>query len=75
MVFLTIDPAWFSATSSQCETWHNRERQSILDILEKTAGRIYGPNGAAARLGLKPTTLYGKMRKLGIHNLRGGEPA
>ena len=29
-------------------------------------GRIYGPGGAAHRLGLRPTTLYGKMRKHGI---------
>jgi len=27
---------------------------------------VYGPHGAAAALGVKPTTLYGKMRKHGI---------
>lgn len=42
------------------------ERQAILEALGAKGGRIYGPNGAAAQLGLKPTTLYGKMRKLGI---------
>lgn len=42
------------------------ERQAILDALGSRGGRIYGPDGAAAQLGLKPTTLYGKMRKLGI---------
>ena len=31
-----------------------------------TRGKIYGPNGAAARLGLKPATLQSKMQKLGI---------
>ena len=30
-------------------------------------GRVYGPGGAAHRLGLNPTTLYGKMRKHGIN--------
>ncbi len=42
------------------------ERSTILDALRRSQGRIYGTNGAAARLGLKPTTLYGKMRRLGI---------
>ena len=35
----------------------------ILQALEKCKGKIYGPGGAAAILGLRPTTLYGKMRK------------
>jgi formate hydrogenlyase transcriptional activator len=39
------------------------ERRTIIEALERCQGRIYGPNGAAAALGLKPTTLYGKMRK------------
>ena len=37
--------------------------RAILDALARCRGRIYGPAGAAAALGLKPTTLYGKMRK------------
>jgi formate hydrogenlyase transcriptional activator len=39
------------------------ERRAIEEALERCHGRIYGPAGAAAALGLKPTTLYGKMRK------------
>jgi formate hydrogenlyase transcriptional activator len=39
------------------------ERQTIQDALQRCHGKIYGPAGAAAVLGLKPTTLYGKMRK------------
>jgi formate hydrogenlyase transcriptional activator len=39
------------------------EQQAILAALERCHGRIYGPHGAAKALGLKPTTLYGKMRK------------
>jgi formate hydrogenlyase transcriptional activator len=39
------------------------ERRAIREALERCRGRIYGPGGAAAALGLKPTTLYGKMRK------------
>ncbi len=46
------------------------QRQAILDAIDAHEGRIYGPRGAAAALGLKPTTLYGKMRKLGIKMAR-----
>lgn len=42
------------------------EREHILRVLEETKGVIGGPNGAAAKLGLKRTTLHAKMRKLGI---------
>ena len=41
-------------------------RRAIQDALRATHGRIYGPGGAAALLGLKPTTLQTKMRRLGI---------
>jgi formate hydrogenlyase transcriptional activator len=51
------------------------ERRSILRVIEKCSGRIYGPSGAAKVLGLKPTTLYGKMKKLGIRVRKHGEPA
>jgi len=44
-------------------TLADRERQAILDALCRASGKIYGPGGAAELLGLKPTTLYGKMRK------------
>lgn len=47
-------------------TLRDQEKQAILDALDACAGKIYGANGAAARLGLKPTTLYGKMKRLGI---------
>lgn len=41
------------------------EREHILRILRKTNGIVGGPRGAAARLGLKRTTLFSKMRRLG----------
>ncbi|HVV86737.1 MAG TPA: sigma 54-interacting transcriptional regulator [Kofleriaceae bacterium] len=41
-------------------------RAAIERVLRLTRGAIYGPAGAAARLGLRPTTLQSKMRKLGI---------
>jgi formate hydrogenlyase transcriptional activator len=42
------------------------ERHQILRALEETNGVISGPNGAAARLGVKRSTLQHKMRRLGI---------
>jgi len=45
------------------------ERDHILQALEKTGWRIEGKKGAAAMLGLNPSTLRGRMRKDGIHRL------
>jgi formate hydrogenlyase transcriptional activator len=41
-------------------------RVAIEEALRATRGKIYGSDGAASRLGLKPGTLQSKMRKLGI---------
>jgi len=41
-------------------------RQAIERALQASRGQIYGEQGAAALLGIKPTTLQSKMRKLGI---------
>jgi transcriptional regulator with GAF, ATPase, and Fis domain len=41
-------------------------RNTIEDSLRATRGKIYGTDGAAARLGLKPGTFQSKMKKLGI---------
>jgi formate hydrogenlyase transcriptional activator len=42
------------------------ERKHILAVLEQTNWVFAGPNGAAARLGIKRTTLQFRMQKLGI---------
>ena len=42
------------------------ERAAIADAIRSAHGRISGPRGAAALLGLKPTTLHAKMKKLGL---------
>jgi formate hydrogenlyase transcriptional activator len=42
------------------------ERAAIVRALRHAAGRVSGPEGAASLLGLKPTTLHAKMKKLGI---------
>ncbi len=65
---LAFDPSWLAgaSTAETAQTWAAQERQRILDALRAAAGRVYGPGGAAQRLGLNPTTLYGKMKKHGI---------
>ena len=42
------------------------ERQHILRVLRSTAWRVRGQSGAATLLGLKPTTLESRMKKLNI---------
>jgi formate hydrogenlyase transcriptional activator len=66
---LAFDPGWLVGASvvETARTWAAQERQRILDALRAAGGRVYGPGGAAHRLGLNPTTLYGKMRKHGIN--------
>jgi formate hydrogenlyase transcriptional activator len=47
-------------------TMAEAEREAIVRALREAGGRVGGPQGAAARLGMKRTTLQAKMRKLGI---------
>ena len=47
-------------------TLHDKERQHIIEVLRQTRGVLSGPSGAAARLGVKRTTLQYKMQRLGI---------
>jgi len=47
-------------------TLEDAERDHIRRALDQAAGVVGGPNGAAARLGMKRTTLQSKMKKLGI---------
>jgi formate hydrogenlyase transcriptional activator len=53
-------------SSPDDSTLEARNREHILRILRETKGVIAGPDGAAARLGLKRTTLNSKLKKLGI---------
>lgn len=47
-------------------TMEDAERDHIRKTLEQTRWVVAGPNGAAARLGIKRSTLYFRMQKLGI---------
>jgi formate hydrogenlyase transcriptional activator len=48
-------------------TLGDRERERILRALRDCHGQLGGPNGAAARLGLKRTTLQSKLTQFGIN--------
>jgi formate hydrogenlyase transcriptional activator len=50
-------------------TLRDKEREHIIEILRQTRGALSGPSGAAARLGLKRTTLQYKMQRLGISRM------
>jgi formate hydrogenlyase transcriptional activator len=66
---LQVDPRWLQPAQAERGDQEARpglaelERRAILDALARCHGKIYGSGGAAAVLGVKPTTLYGKMRK------------
>ena len=46
--------------------WRQRERENMQAALAKSGWRIHGAGGAAELLGLKPTTLISRMKKLGL---------
>ncbi|HEY7616903.1 MAG TPA: sigma 54-interacting transcriptional regulator, partial [Terriglobales bacterium] len=55
-----------SAEKAVARMTDSSEREQLLRILKETRGRVGGADGAAARLGLKRTTLISRMKKLGV---------
>lgn len=55
-----------SPTPASAVRFDSGERNEVLRALKATNGRVGGPTGAAALLGLKRTTLISRMKKLGI---------
>jgi PAS domain S-box-containing protein len=55
-----------SGVESDGGTLRDREREKIIRVLSECHGQLGGPNGAAARLGLKRTTLQSRLSQLGI---------
>jgi PAS domain S-box-containing protein len=43
-----------------------RERQNLMAALAQTGGKIFGATGAAALLGMKPTTVVSRLKALGL---------
>jgi len=67
---LPASPANTISTAAPQGTLHEYEATLILETLRAAGGMIGGPRGAAARLGLKRTTLVSKMKRLGIYQPR-----
>lgn len=61
-----LQPLPERSSSGPAQTLEDLEREGILAALRACGGVVGGPEGAAARLGLKRTTLHSRMRKLGI---------
>jgi formate hydrogenlyase transcriptional activator len=56
-----------TSSVSSSSTLKDVEREHILRILKETKWVVGGPSGAAARLGMKRTTLHSLMKRLGIN--------
>lgn len=56
-------PPTEAITESDCEALRY---QAIINALQRARGKLYGSDGAAHLLGIKPTTLASRMKKLGI---------
>jgi PAS domain S-box-containing protein len=75
-----VDNSWLSSISCSQRTPQTREdvsdddseheRKMIVSALTQSRGRISGPRGAAATLGLPPSTLEARIKKLNIRKNR-----
>ncbi len=71
-----VDEAWLSTDAAKMRSGQcvpeptsddsDRERKLIEAALEESAGRVYGTNGAAAKLRIAPSTLDSKIMRLQI---------
>ena len=75
---LTVDSRWLAGRSTPSpaskqplgDALGERERAMIEAALAETKGRVSGPSGAAAKLGLPRSTLESKIRSLGLNKNR-----
>jgi formate hydrogenlyase transcriptional activator len=59
-------PGFGSPEKDETHTLEDTDRKHIVAVLERAGWRVGGMGGAAEILGLKRSTLYSKMKKLGI---------
>jgi transcriptional regulator with GAF, ATPase, and Fis domain len=59
-------PSDRSGPGPEFPTLEQAQAAHIRQALRRAGGRIYGPGGAAELLGVKPSTLQSKMKKLGV---------
>ena len=55
------DAGWWTEAEMQ-----QQEQANLIAVLAAAEGRVAGPGGAAELLGIKPTTLYSRLKKWGI---------
>ena len=75
---ISVDPSWLSLDSTASQPKSQpfgkksaaQEKETIETALAKTGGRVSGPAGAAAALGIPASTLESKIRSLGIDKFR-----
>ena len=77
---LTVDSRWLAGRSAQSPeskpplgdalAARDRERAMIEAALAETKGRVSGPSGAAAQLGIPRSTLESRIRSLGLNKHR-----
>jgi PAS domain S-box-containing protein len=76
----TIDESWLStrpAVEGRAKVFHGiaaQERAMVEEALRATKGRVFGPSGAAERLGIPRSTLESKIRSLKIDKSRFRSP-
>jgi len=63
---LALQSAQASVTVTGFPTLAETERRYLEEALERTGGKIYGDDGAASLVGLKPSTLQSRLKKLGL---------
>jgi transcriptional regulator with GAF, ATPase, and Fis domain len=78
----SIDEAWLSQAPLRPEvagalpsTLQDQEKELIEAALGKSRGKVAGPSGAAAKLGIPASTLESKIKQLGIEKGRFTNPA
>ncbi len=57
----TLEPEYLTEAE-----FERRQRENLLLVLEKAHWKVKGPDGAAELLGIKPTTLFSRMKRMGI---------
>lgn len=62
-----LSEAALAPAPTRVTTLDSAEHDRIVRMLKETKGQVGGANGAAARLGLKRTTLISRLKKLGIN--------
>lgn len=65
-----LSPSNGKAGAVKTLTMEEMERQHIVDVLDQTNWRVSGEKGAAKILGLNPTTLEARMKKLVIERVK-----